>query len=195
MSRTFDPADVEDAQQGDPAARDRLVDGALPLVLGWCTRLGGPRVDPEDAAHDALMAALARLGSLSDPARLQPWLFGITRRTLAAHRRRAWLRRWVPGATGLDAADPADGPGRQAELSQVGAQVQAVLERLPATQREVLVLCVVEERSAGEAAGLLGLPVGTVKSRVRLGRERFRRLAEQRGLDAWALPTVGGITR
>lgn len=195
MTTTFDPADVEDAQQGHDAARDRLVDAALPLVLGWCTRLGGPKIDPEDAAHDALMTALARLPSLEDTERFQPWLFGITRRTLAAHRRKAWVRRWLPGATVFDAADPAPGPDQRRELSEVGGQVQAVLERLPAAQREILVLCIVEERSATEASEMLGIPAGTVKSRLRLGRERFRRLAEQRGLDAWILPTAEGSTR
>ncbi len=191
----FDPADVEDAQQGHPGARDRLVDAALPLVLGWCARLGGPRIDAEDAAHDALLTALARLPPLDDPARFEPWLFGVTRSTLAAHRRRAWVRRWTPWPAGLDAADPSAGPGRSRELSEVGEQVRAVLERLPAAQREVLVLCAVEERPTPEVAALLDLPEGTVKSRLRLGRERFRRLAEQRGLDAWVLPTAEGSTR
>ncbi len=195
MTIAFDPADVEDAQQGHDAARDRLVDAALPLVLGWCSRLGGPKVDPEDAAHDVLMTALARLHSLEDVERFGPWLYGITRRTLAGHRRRAWVKRWVPGATVFEAADPAPGPDHHRELSEIGAQVQAVLERLPPAQREVLVLCVVEERSATEAAALLGVPSGTIKSRLRLARERFRRLAEQRGLDAWILPVTEGSTR
>ena len=70
-----------------------------------------------------------------------------------------------------------------------------VLEKLPANQREALVLCVVEERSASEVAELLGVPTGTVKSRLRLARERFRTLAEKRGLDAWVLTTAGGNTR
>lgn len=195
MTTSFDPADVEDAQQGHPGARDRLVDAALPLVLGWCSRLGGPKVDPEDAAHDTLMTALARLPSLQDTVRFQPWLFGITRRTLAAHRRKAWVRRWVPGAAVFEAADEGPGPERHRELSEVGEQVQSVLERLPPAQREILVLCIVEERSATDVAELLSLPPGTVKSRLRLARERFRRLAEQRGLDAWILPSVEGSTR
>ncbi len=195
MTDRFPPADVEDAQQGDDAARDRLVDAALPVVLAWCTRMGGPKVDPEDAAHDTIMTALARLESLEAPENFQAWLYGVTRRTLAGHRRKAWVKRWVPGATLLDAADPGDSPHRHRELSEVGASVQAVLEKLPAAQREVLVLCIVEERSATEVGELLGLPTGTVKSRLRLARERFRRLAEQRGLDSWILPTASGTTR
>lgn len=195
MTDRFDPADVEDAQQGSAAARDRLVDAALPLVLGWCTRMGGPKVDAEDAAHDAIMTALGRLDSLQDTARFEPWLYGITRRTLAGHRRKAWVKRWVPGATMVEGVDEGPSPHRQRELSEVGAQVQAVLEKLPANQREALVLCVVEERSASEVAELLGVPTGTVKSRLRLARERFRDIAEKRGLDSWVLTTADGSTR
>ena len=51
-------ADIRDAQDGDARAEARVVDVALPLVLGWCASLGGPTVDFEDAAHDALEGVL-----------------------------------------------------------------------------------------------------------------------------------------
>jgi len=60
--------------------------------------------------------------------------------------------------------------------------VQELLEHLPAAQREALILCDLEERTAAEAAELVGVSVGTIKSRLRLGRKRFRRLAVQRDL-------------
>lgn len=164
--------------EGRPGARDALVDRWLPEVLQWCARLGGPRVDPEDAAQDVVVIVITRAESLDDPTRFRAWLFGITRRVLAAHRRRAWFRRWVPGASTAH-AHGADDPHADAEADQTGRRVQALLERLPAAQREVLVLCDLEERSAIEAAELLDVPVGTVKSRLRLGRERFRALCRE----------------
>ena len=62
---------------------------------------------------------------------------------------------------------------------------------MPALHREVLVLCDLEGRSAAEAAELLSVPVGTVKSRLRLGRQRFRKLAASSNLRA-LLPAEGG---
>ncbi len=164
---------------GRPGARDALVDRWLPEVLQWCARLGGPRVDPEDAAQDVIVVLITRSEQVADPARFRAWLFGVTRRVLAAHRRRAWFRRWVPGASTTFAADTAEGPEGRAAIDQAGRRVQEVLERLPAAQREALVLCDLEERSAFEAAELLDVPVGTVKSRLRLGRERFRALCRE----------------
>ena len=177
-------ADIQKAQEGDPSAEARVVDVALPLVLGWCASLGGPSVDFEDAAHDALEVVLGRLDSLKDPNAFRSWLFGITRRTLAKHRRRAWVRRWVPGMDLSHAEDPGQSPQAQAELSELSATVQRALATLPEPQREVLVLCDLEERSDSEAAEILGVPKGTIKSRLRLGRKRFRTELERVGASA-----------
>lgn len=190
---SVDPDQVQDALDGDVAARDAVLDAAMPAVLAWCTRLGGPSVDPEDAAHDALVVALRRLGSLRSADAFGSWIYGITRRTLAAHRRRAWVKRWVPGLP--EGRDGSPDPHRRRELSEIARDVQDVLEKLPLAQREVLVLRLVEDRPDSEVAELLGVPVGTVKSRLRLGRERFAALASQRGLDSWVLPSVEEITR
>lgn len=154
----------------------RRLDEAVPDVLAWCRRLGGPKVDAEDAAQDVLLTAFTRLDSLRDPAAFHAWLYGITRRVLAAHRRRAWVRRWVPGLP-IEAVDRGPDPCASAELSELSCEVQTLLERLPAAQREVLVLRDVEGRSDSEVAELLGVPIGTVKSRSRLARQRFRRFA------------------
>jgi RNA polymerase sigma-70 factor (ECF subfamily) len=177
-------ADILAAQGGDPSAEARVVDVALPLVLGWCASLGGPTVDFEDAAHDALEVVLGRLDSIQDVNAFRSWLFGITRRTLAKHRRRAWVRRWVPGMDISHTQDPGHSPQAQAELSELSQAVQRALDQLPETQREVLVLCDLEERSDSEAAEILGVPKGTIKSRLRLGRKRFRTELERRGARA-----------
>ncbi|MCB9762818.1 MAG: sigma-70 family RNA polymerase sigma factor [Alphaproteobacteria bacterium] len=154
------------------------LDAAVPTVARWCARLGGPWVDPEDAAQDVLATATRRLPSLRDPALLEPWLFGITRRVLAAHRRRAWWRRWVSSEP-PERADLRPGPEQTAQALHRARRLQGWLEQLPAAQREVVVLCALEERSSAEAADLLGVPQGTVKSRLRLAMARLRALAEE----------------
>lgn len=168
-------------QQGAPGAEDRMLTLWLPTVLRWCARLGGPRVDAEEAAHDVLLTAIRRIDRVYDADRFPAWLFGITRRTVARMRRKAWYRRWVPGAS-VERADPNGGPGRLYEVSETGKLVHEVLESLNVIEREVLVLCLLEERSDTEAALMLDIPVGTVKSRLRRARENFMRTARAHGL-------------
>ncbi|MFZ5480133.1 MAG: RNA polymerase sigma factor [Myxococcota bacterium] len=172
---------VEAVRRGDADARARLVDEWLPVVLRWCTCLGGPLVDPEDAAHDVLVLALTRLDGLREPAHLPAWLFGVTRRVLARHRRSRWLRSWMPGAT-AELVDASDTPQRRRERDELTERVQAVIDRMPWDLREVLVLSVVEERPQDEVMALLGVPLGTVKSRLRRARVRFEQLARVAGL-------------
>ena len=172
---------LERARQGDLQARDELLDQWLPVVVGWCARLGGPRVDPEEAAHDVLMIMVRRMDQVYDGARFPAWLFGITRRLVAQHRRKAWFRRWAPGAT-VDRADPNAGPARLYDVSETGQAVQEILELLPDIEREVLVLCLLEERTDREVAEMVGVPIGTVKSRLHRAREHFLRAARGRGL-------------
>jgi len=174
---------VEDAIAGDDAALGELLDRWLPVVLRWCNRLAGPKVDPEDAAHDAMLVVLRRLPDLRSPEAFSSWLYGIVRRTLAGHRRKAWVKRWVPGVAPADQPDPNPGPARHRELSELARDVQAALEELSPKLREILVLCEVEELTDEEAAALLGIPIGTAKSRLRLARKRFAIVARRRQID------------
>jgi RNA polymerase sigma-70 factor (ECF subfamily) len=167
------------AVAGDPQARDRLFEIWGPAVLRWCARLGGPKIDEEDAAHDVFEHVFARAHTLRDPRAFPGWLFATTRRVAIDHRRRAWLRRWVPRLV-PDVPDPA--AERRAESDDLARTVREALDALPTELREVLVLCELEERNGVEAAELLGVPLGTVKSRLRRARDRFEVEARTRGL-------------
>ncbi len=171
------PETLRAAADGDRAAIDAMALSWGPTVLRWCARLGGPRVDPEDAAHDTFIRILDKLHTLRDPQAFPAWLFQTCRSVISLHRRRAWLRRWAGAVTG-DVPDPVDRFAR----SDLIAAVQAALDQLPAELREVLVLCEVEGRTDSEAALLLGVPVGTAKSRLRRARERFAAEATDLGL-------------
>lgn len=156
-------------------------DALAPVVHRWCRRLARRGVDPEAAAQEVLVVLLRRRHELREGGSLQAWAWGVTVRVLAAESRRVWLRRWLPGPvpeTG-DVDDPADRYDRH----QLGRRVHAVLDALPDDQRQVLVLCDVEGRPRAEVAELVGVPENTLKSRLRLAREAFRRAARRHGLD------------
>jgi RNA polymerase sigma-70 factor (ECF subfamily) len=158
-----------------PSSEDAFLREWMPVVAAWCARLGGRGVDVEEACHDVLLTVLRRRDAVRSDVELGAYVYGVTRRVVANHRRRVWWRRWIPGAP----ADPVSATTPLASLEQqdVATRVQALLEALPDRDREVLVLCDVEERSASEVAVLLGVPEGTIRSRLRTARARFRERA------------------
>lgn len=170
---------VAQARRGDPAATERLVDLTLPVVLRWCVRLCGAGVNAEDAAHDTLIVVLDRLPSLQQPEAYAVWLYGCTRRVLARHRRKAWLRRWVPGAAVEERVDPALDPLDRSAQSETIRRVRAALAQVSVEHREVLVLCDLEERSNTEVAEMLGIPPNTVRSRLNRARAKLRELVAE----------------
>jgi RNA polymerase sigma-70 factor (ECF subfamily) len=172
---------VAAARSGAPGAAGELLEAWSPIVLAWCNRLGGPTIHPEDAAQDVLVKALTHLDTVRDPARYAGWLFRVTRSVIRQHRRAAWVRRWMSGLS-FERLDERPDPLEACEQRETARRVQAALETVSLDQRECLVLCDLEGRTAEEAAVILECPVGTVKSRLRLGRERFRRAALRVGL-------------
>lgn len=173
-----DPRLVDLALDDIDGAVDQLARAWLPIVYRWCHRLGGPRMDTEDAAHEVLIIMCRRLEKVESAEQFPSWLYGITKRVIANHRRKAWFRRWIGSPTREDRPDRGRGPEEDANAAQERAVVWQALEALPAGQREVLVLCELEERSGSEVAHLTGLPLGTVKSRLRAARSAFRRQIE-----------------
>jgi RNA polymerase sigma-70 factor (ECF subfamily) len=178
-------------RDGDREARRDLFEAWAPVVLRWCVHIGGPGIDAEDAAHDVLVTAMDRLATLRQADRFDSWMFGITRRVLAAHRRSGWFRRWLPGVLG-DVPDSAEGPGAVCERNETVLRVRVVLDGLPTELREVLVLCEIEERPDEDVAAMLELPTGTVKSRLRRARARFNELARRSALAPDTLVTHAG---
>jgi len=133
-------------------------------------------VDPEDAAQEVLATATRRLGTLRDPKHIEAWLYGITRRVIAGHRRRVWWKRWVSPMPDTLASS---NPEADAIALERARRLRDWLERLSSKQREVVVLCRLEERSTAEVAVLLGVPQGTVKSRLRLAMQTLESFAEE----------------
>src|SRR5688572_1442440 len=85
------------SRAGDPADDDALLREWMPVVAAWCARLGGRGVDVEEACHDVLLTMLRRRDAVAPGVELGAYVYGVTRRVIANHRRRAWWRRWAPG--------------------------------------------------------------------------------------------------
>jgi len=158
------------------AAFDALFRGQRERVLALCLHLTGRRADAEDAAQETFLAVHRTLPDFRGEARLTTWIFRIAvRAALQARARRH-------DHAEVDPVTPAPG-GLQATAAALAARdearrVQAALGALPAEQRAVLALFALEGLSHREIAEGLGVPEGTVWSRLHGAR---RRLAERLG--------------
>jgi RNA polymerase sigma factor (sigma-70 family) len=130
--------------------------------------------EADDLVQECLAHAFAGADSIQADAPLRPWLFRILRNLHLSGRRRALVREASRSALELEEAR---------EPAQVGhvelQRVLAVLDRLPEAQREAISLIAIEEMSYAEAAAVLGIPVGTLMSRLARGREALRRMLDE----------------
>ena len=146
----------------------------------WCSlrRLGVREADVLDQAQKVFLTAHFKLAEFEGRSQISTWLFGICQRVASDYRRSALFRREVT----TDAAEMDLYGGSSHEDSSQGAEsrqrvqvAEAILNKLPEPQRLVFVLFELEEMSGQDIAQLLGISVGTVRSRLRLAREAYSR--------------------
>lgn len=127
------------------------------------------REDAEDVAQEAFAKAYRQFASLRDPVRFRGWVVRVTWR-LAIDRWRANRRRRAREEAALPTAQSESGEARVDEESRA-RRLWASIDALPAKLRIVLVLSAIEGHGVREVAELLGIPSGTVKSRLFLARK------------------------
>ncbi|HEU4753963.1 MAG TPA: sigma-70 family RNA polymerase sigma factor [Armatimonadota bacterium] len=134
------------------------------------------REDAEDLTQEALLKALLALPGYRGECALASWLETVLRRLLVDHYRRR--REGLPLAPELDPPEEREWarPGVAAERTVVIAAVRAVLPELPPTQRAVIELCDLWGLTHPEAAAVLRIPLGTLKKRQWLARQKLRGL-------------------
>lgn len=161
---------VRDAQAGSAAAFGRLVQMHQQALRAFLWRLCGNAADADDLAQDSFVFAWEHIGRF-DPGpdfgrSFRPWLFGIAWRKYRT-RKRGWLRliRRESAAAATETSFAPD-PGLKLDLVKAA-------ETLPVEQRAAVLLCLGAEFTHVEAAEVLALPLGTVKSHVARGREKL----------------------
>ncbi|HYT25820.1 MAG TPA: sigma-70 family RNA polymerase sigma factor [Actinomycetota bacterium] len=156
--------------RGDRFAFGQLVARHERRVFGICLRMLGNREDAQDAAQDAFLAALRRASSFRQAAAFSTWLYRIAVNAATDQARRRVRARTTPLGP-EDAGLPGDAatadPG---DTVATAVAVQSALTRIPEDFRAAVVLCDLVRLPYSEAADILEVPVGTLKSRVFRGR-------------------------
>lgn len=159
------------AQTGDREALDELLRAAQSPLFRYVRGLVGDASLAEDVLQDVLVLICRKLRWLRDPALFRPWAYRIaSRRALRVLRRER--RRAGRSLEELEIEPAAPPPRLEPELA---ASLPSLLAAASPASRAVLGLHYVEEMSIQEAASVLGIPVGTAKSRLSYGLAAVRR--------------------
>jgi RNA polymerase sigma-70 factor, ECF subfamily len=168
------------AAAGEHEAVRWLLDDVAPIVYGFLyARLGGDEAAAEDLLQETLLEAVRGAGAFRGDSAASTWLCAIARRRLARYyesERRAEVAR---GSLRLvDNHIPGD---LSADLIERQDEVVRALGRLPALQRQVLVLKYLEEMSVEDIAGQVSRSRVQVQSLLQRGREGLRRQLGAKG--------------
>lgn len=145
------------------------LEASIPALRRYAFALVRDRDAADDLVQDCLVRALDRLHTRTGDGDPRPWLFTILHNLCVSRWRRARIRAAVMVEVDADLPTPAAQPA-SAEL----AEAMRALADLPDEQRHVLLLVAVEGFEYAEAAAILGVPVGTVMSRLSRARDRLR---------------------
>jgi RNA polymerase sigma factor (sigma-70 family) len=166
----------------DEAAFAELVRRHGPMVLGTCRRVAGNAADADDAFQATFVVLLRRARALADRACVGNFLYGVAFHTALKARAMAAKRR-----TKEARARP---PEPQPDRSDVLAALDEEMARLPDKYREPVVLCELEGRSRREAAEALGVPQGTLSSRLAAAHRMLENRLHARGFAGAAVVAV-----
>ena len=148
----------------------RELERMMPNLRRYARSLTRDADEADDVVQDALVAALDKIHLFEPGTNLRAWLFTITRNTFISHQRRRRIRTHLPlDDESLDLQAP---PAQEARVAQ--SHLAAAYEQLPRPQREVLALVVFESMSYEQAAEILEIAVGTVRSRLSRARAGLR---------------------
>lgn len=161
------------AQSGDEEAFSALAYATGDRLFAVAHRILRDVDLAEDACQQAIVTIWRELPGLRDPGRFDAWSYRVLVNACYAEARKE--RRWSPGLRVLE-TDAGGGDPSQSVADR--DQLERAFRRLPADQRAVLVLQHYLDLSLAEIADLLGIPLGTVRSRIHYAKRAMRAALE-----------------
>jgi RNA polymerase sigma-70 factor (ECF subfamily) len=167
--------------RGDTAAFGELVRRYQDRLYSTVYRLLDNADDAQDVVQDAFLSAYQSLGGFKGDARFFTWLYRIAVNTAISHRRKQRVGLSLQGRNGQAGLEPLDTsdasrPGHALEQREEERRVQQALNRLSAEHRTVLIMKDMEGQKYETMAEILGVPIGTIRSRLHRARSELREI-------------------
>jgi RNA polymerase sigma-70 factor (ECF subfamily) len=168
---------VDRVADGDTQALAHFYRQHHQTVRAFARRLLGNASIAEDLVHDVFLAAPSALRGYRGESEVRTFLLSIAVNKAKHHLRAASRFRRALGRLGDEPApSPAATPDEATERRELCDELQRALDQLPIEQRVVVILCAVEERTAREAAEIVGAPENTVRTRLFHAKRKLREL-------------------
>src|SRR5262245_47579560 len=168
----------------DEVAFEELVRRHGGMVLGVCRRILGNVHDADDAFQAAFVVVVRKARELTGRGTIGDWLYGVAYHTALKARAVAMKRRVKEAQVRPHA------PGVEPDWLPL---LDEELSRLPEKYRLAIVLCDLEDRPRAEVAERLGIPEGTLSSRLTIGRRRLAERLRRRGVSPGEMPAVAAV--
>ena len=189
-------------QDDDKAFFSDSIEANIDALYGTALRLTGSGADAEDLVAESVTKAWSAIGTLHDRRRFRPWMFRILNNCFISNYRKASVR---PVESAYDDHDDETlvtllneqpdefliwwaNPERQFFNDMLGTTIMGAIERLPDAFRTTILLVNVEGLTYDEAAEALGVPAGTIRSRMKRGRTLLQKALWQQAVDAGIEP-------
>jgi RNA polymerase sigma-70 factor (ECF subfamily) len=165
---------VAAARDGDRAAIEELLARYEPSIYRFGLRMCGDEDAAREVLQETLLAAFRYLPGFRGDATLSTWLYQIARSFCIKERRGQRPTSSLDEQGRAELVDPAPRPDARAHAREIGEALSRAIAKLAPEQREVLILRDVEGLSAEQAAEVVGIEVGAVKSRLHRARMALR---------------------
>lgn len=165
---------------GDPEAFEEVYARFADMVFALALRMSADRELAADMTQETFLRVYRHLGRFRGRSSLKTWIYRITINCCRSRLRRRARRRLEGPIDELpELADGRGGPEQHTLARDLGRQLAAAIAELPVPFREAVLLRDVQELSYAEIGQVLGVRIGTVRSRIARGRERLRCILEE----------------
>jgi RNA polymerase sigma-70 factor (ECF subfamily) len=168
---------------GDEGAFEEVYQRYAEMVYNLALRLSGDADQAADLSQEIFLRIYRHLERFRGRSTLKTWVYRVALNHCRSRlgRKRWWhwpLREETDGEEGVQLLDEQRDPESRAIADDAGRRVLAALRQVPEPFREAVILCDLQELSYQEIAEILGVRVGTVRSRISRGRDRLRDILE-----------------